>query len=94
MAENALQNDAETQTENAHRTSVTAGPRAGSGVRGHARPSGTRVTKNGDLPQPIETKMLVDLLTGARALYQPTFLVRYPKPMFFSHQYSGHQGTR
>ena len=76
------------------RTRVAAGPRAGLGVRGRARPSGTKVTKNRDILPPKEAKVLVNLLAGARTLYRPTFLVRYPKPMVFSHQSPSPQGTR
>ena len=94
MAENALQNGTGTETDNAHPTGVTAGPRARRGVRGHALPSGSRAINAEGLPQPIEAEKLVDLITGMKALCQPTLLARYPKPMGFSHQNSSPQGIR
>ena len=63
-------------------------------MRGHALPSGSRAINAEGLPQPIEAEKLVDLITGMKALCQPTLLARYPKPMGFSHQYSSPQGIR
>ena len=76
------------------RTHMAAGPRAGLGVRGHARPNDTRVTRSRGIPPTRETKALVNLLAGVRTLYRPTFLTRYPKPMVFSRQSSSPQRAK